>query len=277
MRRRTIAVGSFVLAALMVIVSLAGILVPATYARETADWRAQALGQDWFDLLVAAPWLVACAAGTLRGRGHWHLLLGGGLLYAVYTFVIYAFSVHFGALFPIYCAALGLAFYLGLFLLLDLPAPARPTRPARATGILLLAIGGLFALLWLAEIAAAIAAGEVPASLQQTGLPSNPVHVMDLAIVLPAHVIAGVALLYRRPAGVRLAPLLLAFGVLMASSIAGMMIAMQLLGAGAALPVAGAMLALAALSALALVRFLRALEPAHSTRSARPGLERATL
>jgi len=264
MKRRVITAGSLALAALMVIVSLGGILVPSTYAAETADWRAQALGQDWFDLLVAAPWLVVCAVGTMRGVWYWHLLLGGSLLFSLYTFVIYAFSVHFGPLFPIYCAALGLAFYLSLFLIRDVEVPAvRRDRelPVRVTGILLLAIGGLFALLWLAEIAGAIAAGEPPPSLVQTGLPSNPVHVMDLAIVLPAHVIAGVALLARRPAGMRLAPLLLAFGVLMASSIAGMMIAMRLLRADAALPVAGAMLVVAAVSALVLARFLRALQP----------------
>jgi hypothetical protein len=262
MNRRTIATGSFVLAALMVAASLGGILVPATYARETLNWRAQALGQDWFDLLIAAPWLIVCAAGTLRGRWHWHLLLAGGLLYSVYTFVIYAFSVQFGALFPIYCAALGLSFYLGLFLVRAIPTPVERrgrALPVRTTGVLLIAIGGLFALLWLAEIAGAIAAGEPPASLVETGLPSNPVHVMDLSVVLPAHIIAGIALLARRPAGTRLAPLLLAFGVLMASSIAGMMIAMQLLGVDAALPVAGAMILLAAVTAAALVRFLRAL------------------
>jgi len=259
--RRRIAAGSVALAGLVALVSLAGILLPATYARETLDWRAQALGQDWFDLLVATPWLAVCAVGMRRGRGHWHLLLAGALLYVAYTFVIYAFAVHFNAMFPLYCAALGLAFYLSVFLLRDLAPPSvRRALPVRSTGLLLIAIGGLFALLWLGEIAAAIAAGEPPTSVAEAGVVTNPVHVLDLAIVLPAHVMVGAALLARRPAASWMAPVLLAFGVPMASSIAGMMIAMQVLGASAAMPVAAAMIALALLSTVALVRFLRALK-----------------
>jgi hypothetical protein len=42
-----------------------------------------------------------------------------------------------------------------------------------------------------------------PESVAGAGLFTNPVHVIDRAIVLPAHVIAGVALLRRRPAGPR--------------------------------------------------------------------------
>jgi hypothetical protein len=76
-----------------------------------------------------------------------------------------------------------------------------------------------------------------PESVAGAGLFTNPVHVIDLAIALPAHVIAGVALLRRRPAGPLVALfLLLAFGVPMAASIAGMMIVNHMLGASAAVP-----------------------------------------
>lgn len=54
---------------------------------------------------------------------------------------------------------------------------------------------------------------------------------------------------------------MLAFGVPMAASIAGMMIVMRLLGAPAAMPVAAAMVGLAAISAAALARFLAWLDP----------------
>ncbi|HEU5056136.1 MAG TPA: hypothetical protein VFU21_06410, partial [Kofleriaceae bacterium] len=208
--------------------------------------------------------LIACAAGTWRGRGHWHLLLGGALLFAVYTFAIYAFSVHFNELFLVYCAALGLSSYLAVFLLRSLrpdDVRARPDRraPVRSTAALLLAIGGIFALLWLAEIVPAIAAGRAPDSVASAGLPTNPVHVLDLAIVLPAHLLAGAALLRRHPAGALLAPVVLAFGVPMAASIGGMMIVMHLLGTPVAIPVVAAMIGVAAISAAALARFLRAL------------------
>jgi hypothetical protein len=264
--RQRVALGSLVLAALVALASLGGILLPDAYARETSDWRGQALGQDWFDLVIASPWLVLCAVGTLRGRGHWHLLLAGALLFTIYTFLIYAFAIHFNALFLVYCAALGLSFYLAILLLQSLTPAGERLRatvrtPVRSTGILLIAIGVLFALAWLGEIVPAIAGGRAPDSVAGAGLFTNPVHVIDLAIVLPAHVIAGVALLRRRPGGELFAPVILAFGVPMAASIAGMMVVMRLLGAPAAMPVAAVMLGLAAISAGALARFLARLDP----------------
>ena len=58
---------TLILALLVAVASLAGILVPETYARETAEWAGQAIGQDWFDLLVAVPALIVCALGARRG------------------------------------------------------------------------------------------------------------------------------------------------------------------------------------------------------------------
>ena len=43
------------------------------------------------------------------------------------------------------------------------------------------------------------------------GLFTNPVHVLDLSILLPALALSGVLLLRRRAAGFLLAPLLLGF------------------------------------------------------------------
>lgn len=137
-----VALGSLALAALVAMASLGGILLPDAYAHESTDWRGQALGQDWFDLVIAAPWLVLCAVGTLRRRGHWHLLLAGALLFTLYTFLIYAFASHFNALFLVYCAALGLSFYLTIVLLHSLTLTGERPRatvrtPVRSTGILL--------------------------------------------------------------------------------------------------------------------------------------------
>ena len=52
---------ALVLATALAAISACGIALPSTYARETAAWAAQAVGQDWFDLLIAVPWLVLVA------------------------------------------------------------------------------------------------------------------------------------------------------------------------------------------------------------------------
>jgi hypothetical protein len=253
----------FPLALLIAIASLVGILVPSTYARETTSWAAQAVGQDWVDLVLAAPWLVITAVAARRGSRAGVLLLGGGLLYAVYELVIYAFAVHFNQLFLLYCAALGLAVYALAGLLWRLGSEKLTDWfagvPRRAAGTLLIVVGVGFGLLWLGEIVPALATGTVPASLAEAGVPSNPVHAIDLSIILPAHVMAGVLLLRRRPFGYAAAPILLSFGVLMALSIAGMMVVMHRRGVGANLAVVGAMATLAIASTVLLVLTLRKL------------------
>ena len=95
---------AFPVALLMAVASLGGLLWPGTYARETASWTAQAVGQDWADLLIAVPWLLVAGVLARAGSRRALLVLGGGYLYTIYEFAIYAFAVRFNALFLVYCA-----------------------------------------------------------------------------------------------------------------------------------------------------------------------------
>jgi len=256
-----------VLSTALAAVSLFGIVLPSTYARETPAWAAQAIGQDWFDLLIAVPWLAITARWAERGTATARLVFAGGALYAVYELVIYAFGVHFNALFLLYCGALGvalLAFTLtGASLLHEPPAPWPQHAPVKSVAGLLFGTGALFGFLWLAEIIPAMAHAGTPASVSLAALPVNPVHVMDLAVILPAHVAVAALLLHRRRLGEAIATILLAFGVLMAASIGGMMLVMRLRAVPASSGVIGGMVALALTNGLLLARVLRA--------TARPG------
>lgn len=250
MRTRFSIAAAWPIALLLAAISLGGLVTPA-YAREQPAWIAQAIGQDWFDLVIAAPWLAWCGWRARRGSLAARVLLAGAYAYVVYELAIYAFAVHFNALFPLYCATFGLAGYALIALVTSLPARA-PSRD-RATGGFLVAIAAAFALLWLGEDVPAIARGTAPTSLAETGLLTNPVHVMDLSFVLPAHVLAGVACWRGRRGGALFAAILLAFGVLMSSSIGGMLIVMRTVGP--AIP----MFAVAGLTATMLCRVVRRL------------------
>jgi hypothetical protein len=255
---------SLPLAALLAAMSLAGLSFPSLYARESASWTAQAVGQDWVDVSLAVPWLVVAGLAARRGSRRALLLLGGSLAYTVYELVIYAFAVRFNALFLVYCATLGLALFslcaLCADLLRDDPRSwYGAAAPVRAAGGFLIAVGVVFALLWLAEVVPALARGSLPPSVAEADLPTNPVHVLDLAFVLPAHVLVGVWLLRGRSLAYALAPILLGFDALMAASIAGMMIVMGLRGLTASPAVAAALAAVSAASAVLLARVLRRL------------------
>jgi len=239
-------------------------LVPAIYARETPNWAAQAIGQDWVDLLFGVPWLVITAAGSLRGSRGARLLLAGGLLYTLYELVIYAFAVHFNALFLVYCASLGLSLmcFVTVFSALaqeDVRSWFAEQVPVRAPGLFLILVGVAFAVLWLGEIVPALVHGTIPRTIVEAGVPTNPVHVIDLSAVLPAHVASGVLILRRHRLGYAAAPVVLAFGVLMALSISGMMVVMYLRGVESSLTVSVPMAILSVTTAGILTLMLRTL------------------
>jgi hypothetical protein len=243
------------IAALIAVASLGGILDGATYAGETADWAAQGVAQDWFDLCVLAPVLIAAWAWARRDPARGAPVLAGALAFTVYMFLIYAFAVHFNALFLVYCAVLGLsAFALGATLR-SAPAPRAGGSRERASGGFFIGTAVAFAALWLAEIVPALVHRTRPPGLLVTGLFTNPVHVIDLSLVLPAFVAIGVALVRARPLGRRLGAPAAAFTALMALSIVALLVVTRTPGAGA---VAAAMLALAAASAAVLVHLLHA-------------------
>ena len=65
----------------------------------------------------------------------------------------------------------------------------------RAAGLTLLVTGLLFATLWLREIVPGAVHGVPPRSLVDAGLVANPIHVIDLAMVLPAFIGTGIGTL----------------------------------------------------------------------------------
>jgi hypothetical protein len=252
---------ALVLATAMAAISACGIALPSTYARETAAWAAQAVGQDWFDLLIAVPWLALVARRAEHGSRRARLLLASTLLYAGYQLVIYSFGVRFNSLFLLYCGALGVTMLaliaVSAGLLRDPGTGWPPGTPVKTIAAVLFGTGALFAFLWLAEILPAIVHGRTPASIAATGLPTNPVHVMDLAFILPAHVAAAALILRRRVLAEVLATVLLGFDLLMSASIAGMLIVMRLRAVQASAGVIIGMMILAVTDALLLGPALR--------------------
>ena len=225
----------FPIAILVAVAAGVAIVNPAIYARETASWSAQGTGQDWVNLLVCAPALLAAGAMALGGSRRARVVVAGLLLYTAYSFVIYAFAMHFTALFPAYCCLLGSSTFALVDLVVALGADDagawyRAQAPIRLAAGTLIGVAVIFAALWLREIVPALLAGTDPAGLAAVGLAANPVHILDLSLVLPAMAATGVALVRRRPAGAIFAPILLTFGVVMAIAIGGMVAVMRIRG-----------------------------------------------
>ena len=176
-----------------------------------------------------------CQRGSQRAGLVWL----GTLLYLVYAFVVYAVAVHFNYLFLVYVAALGLSAWAVILHAnrlrgADVQYPLG--RPLKVAAWVIIGIGVLFAGLWLSELVPALISGKVPASLTEAGLWVNPIHVLDLSVVLPGFIVAGVAALQRREHGLFwLAPWLV-FSALMGSSIVAAMVLMVMAGVTSTAP-----------------------------------------
>lgn len=221
---------SYAAAVLAALASAFGVLgVP--YALEAPSWAAQGVGQDVANLALLLPALAVATMVARRGSAGARLVWVGLLLYVVYSYMLYAFFLHFGATFLLYVATLGVAFYalVGAVTVIarsDAPSVFQTLPWRRATGGYLVLLGTAFALLWLAEIVPAASAGVPPASALEAGLWTNPVHVLDLAFVLPGMILAGVAVWRRRSCGYALALPLVTFGVAMGAAILAMMVSL---------------------------------------------------
>ena len=179
----------------------AGFLASGLY-RDTDEGIRQARATDLVTLIFAVPalglGLWRARAGSAGGR----LVAVAALGYLAYSYAIYAFSVVINPMTPVHIAILGIATWslvLTLFGLdnatVDLASRFRLSR--RTTGGFLIAVAGLFAMVWLSQIAGAITSGRLPSAVSDLGLPTSPVYALDLAFAIPLMTLAGVWLIRR--------------------------------------------------------------------------------
>ena len=95
--------------------------------------------------------------------------------------------------------------------------------PTRWPAVLLIGLAAVFGVLWLSVELPAALRGRPPDELIDVGLPTNVVHVLDLAVFLPAMAFAGLQLRARRPVGDVLAPVLLSAAAAIGAGIVAVM------------------------------------------------------
>jgi hypothetical protein len=203
---------SWALGGVLVTAAFYGLLADDPYRSIAPELAAASRGQDVLTLVVV-PVLVWAGhrsrAGSLRG----HLLWLGVLGYVAYAYATYLIGVPHNDAFLLYSAAVGLstAALLDGLLRIDVAAvaPAFTGLGRRGVGWFLIVTGAAFALLWLADIVAAIPGDGLPRSLGAYDM-TSPIHVLDLTFVLPAVIATGVLLVRGHPAGPVLGTVVLA-------------------------------------------------------------------
>ena len=252
---------------LLAIAAASGIFISGLY-RDTPSLVAQAIGQDAITLMIALPALATAAFLTSRGSQRARLIWLGVLVYVAYTYASYAFGIRFNPLFLIYIALLGCATYalIGGLVTTDwagIKAGFTERTPVRAVSIFLLVIAGLFYLMWLSEAVPASLTGIPPQSVKEDGTPTNVIHVLDMAWLLPALVITAVSLWRKKPIGYALAAALLANLVFLALAVLAMIVFQTRGGEPLVIPLVVIFVALFAVSIGMLIWYLRGLASIH--------------
>lgn len=220
---------------MLIIASYFGIFIENTYSRETLTFAAQGIGQDIVNLFIISPLLLITSFLAYKKNNAAMLIWSGAIFYLIYSYVIYTFSIHFNSLFIVYCFILGLSFYSFMYFILSQISEQvidwySSNIHIKTISVFLIVIAILFYFLWLSEIIPALIKNKIPKSINENGLITNPVHVLDLSVVLPGLLVTAIFLLKKKLLGFLLTPAMLMFCILMSLAIAGMVIVMRMKG-----------------------------------------------
>jgi hypothetical protein len=219
---------------LLAVATIAGVFNPNTYAQDKPFFATQGIAQDFISLFVTIPVMLVSFVFALRGSLRARLIWLGMIGYTLYSYILYAFFVRFNSLFLVYAGTLALTLYtlIGTIYTTDqntvrdavLANHENPAKFRRRNAIILFSIAGIFYLLWLSEIVPALQAGITPQSVLDNGLPTNPVHVLDLTFLLPGLVIVGILLLKDHPLTYVITPIFFGYAAMLGLAIIAMVI-----------------------------------------------------
>jgi hypothetical protein len=195
------------------------------YAYDSYDSAVQMKSNDLITLVLGLPLLAVsawlAARGSLRGK----LLLIGTLGFFLYTYTSMATNTMFNALFLVYTALMTLSLYAFILSMMEIDVPALPAAfsdklPRGWIAGMLFAVGGFLGLAWLGRLVPPTLAGQAPETLQN--LTTMVIQAMDLGLVAPLAVLAGVLLLRKNAWGYLLSSVALLKGLTMSIAVSTM-------------------------------------------------------
>lgn len=212
------------------------------YYYDTVSSAAQQQGNDVITLFVAIPLLVAASAMAFRDSLRGRLLLAGILGFFLYTYLSMCMLTAFNPLFLVYVAIFGLSLYAFIlcmmsFDLQDLPRHLSDRLPRGWIAALLFLIGAFLALTWLQRVLSPIIQNATP--LLDNGI-TMVIQAMDLSLIVPLAVLAGILLLRRSAWGYLLTSIFVLKTIALGLAVSAMVVNMTLAGvpegAGIAIP-----------------------------------------
>jgi hypothetical protein len=207
-----------VILVLMVVASTGGLLIKDLY-RDPPSVNAMLRAYDLVTLVIVVPAFGLVLLPSSRTSRRAQLVWISALAYSTYNYAIYVFGSAFNRLFLVHVALFSMSvFALALALAnLDVHAVARRFRrrvPIRIISAVLLLTGVTLGMMWIFYSVLFAFTGEPPKESLLV-LPLEAIHLgytLDLALLIPAEIVAAILLWRRAPWGYVLATVTLLYG-----------------------------------------------------------------
>jgi hypothetical protein len=209
----------------MTAVSAAGVFIDGLY--HDGAWAREAFrGADFVTLVLAAPVSIVALVRSRRGSLPAQAVWVGMLAYSIYNFMYASFGPAFNDVFLLHILLIPLSILALVCALagLDLASIAERLdagRAAMVVGVSLIAIGAIQGGLWIFVLIRYVVTGQVLHDIPVAG--QHLVFAIDLSLLVPSLLIAGILLLRRSAMGVVWAA---------AMSVMGLIYLINLLAAG---------------------------------------------
>lgn len=198
------------------------------YKHESLSMASQVIAQDYVILFLGIPSLLVSlllSRKSLRGM----FLLAGTLGFFLYTYMSYAFTANYNYFFLLYVLLMSCSLVAFIMICIKITSYGlsecfHSTSRLNFTGIFMLVMGGLIGAMWLGRIVPPLISGTVPESVEH--YTTLIIQAMDLGIVIPAMITAGVLTLRKNRIGYFLSVLLSVKILTLLVSISAMMIGM---------------------------------------------------
>jgi hypothetical protein len=194
--------------------------------------------------------------GSLRGR----LLLTGTVGFFLYTYLSMCMLTAYNMLFLVYVVLFTMSLYAFILCMLsfdleDLPRHFSDKLPRGWIAGVLFAVGGFLFLAWFGRVIPELMNPQIPAALENTT--TRVIQALDLSLIVPLAVLAGILLLKRSPWGYLLASVVILKGLTMALAVSTMAVNMALKGVPDSMAIMVPFLVLTALNVIVAVLLLR--------------------
>jgi hypothetical protein len=234
------------------------------YHFDTAFKTPIARGTDAVTLFGALPLLIIAILFYRRGTLSTQILLAGVLSYFIYNAASVAFGTAFNNFFPEYIAYFSASLFAFVLVLIHIDYAELGRRlqvrglPSTGMAVVMFLSGAALLFAWVPDILAWMAPGAIPGIASYT---TEVTHVLDLGIIAPATITAGVLALRRQPAGYVMSAILMILLAIIAFVLLGQTVfqtrAGYTLSPGVFIGKNGSFMALALVAIWLLVRFLR--------------------